>query len=247
LNEILEGLIKAFQLIFSGDPRVVEITFRSLYVSGVATLLAILWGIPIAMVLGFKNFRGKFLVKVIFNSLLGIPTVALGLVFFLVFSKSGFLGIFGILYTPTAMIIGEAVLVTPIVVSLTTNAIEAVDPEIANLAKTLGATESQASIAVLKEALIGVSLAGVASFNRAIAELGVAVLVGGNIVGWTEVLTTGISIETQRGNIELAIALGIILLILVFGINLVFSVYVQKGKPWHKSQSLETLRKISTQ
>lgn len=247
MNEIIDGLIRAFQLIFSGDPRVVDITLRSLYVSGTATVLAVLWGIPIAMILGLKRFRGRFLVKVIFDSLLGIPTVALGLVLFLVLSKSGFLGIFGLLYTPTAIIIGEAVLITPIVVSLTSNAIEAVDPEIANLARTLGASESQASVAVLKEALMGVSFAGVASFNRAIAELGVALLVGGNIAGWTEILTTGISIETQRGNIDLAIALGIILLILVFGINLILSLYVQKGKSWHRLQNLETLRKSSTQ
>lgn len=231
MTEILDGILKAFELIFSGDPRVYDITLRSLYVSWAATLIAILWGLPIAMFLGLRNFRGKFLIKGVFSTLIGIPTVALGLVLYLVFSKGGPLRFFGLLYTPTAIIIGEAVLVTPIIISFATTAIEAVDKEILSLAKTLGASESQASIAVLKEALNGVFLAGVASFNRAIAELGVAVLVGGGIVGWTEVLTTGIELETSRGNLNVAIALGIILLVIVFGINLTLSL-IQRRAIW---------------
>lgn len=226
MTEILDGILKALELIFSGDPRVFDITLRSLFVSSAATLIAILWGLPIAMCLGLKNFRVKFLIKGIFNTLIGMPTVALGLILYLVFSKGGPLGLLNLLYTPTAIIIGEAILVTPIVVSLATTAIEAVDKEIIALAKTLGASESQASIAVLKEAINGVLLAAVASFNRAIAELGVAILVGGGIVGWTEVLTTGIELETARGNLEVAIALGIILLILVFGITLTINLVV---------------------
>jgi len=226
LNEILDGILRALQLIFSGDPRVLDVTLRSLYVSGAAALIAILWGLPIAMLLGLRNFPGKFLIKGIFNTLIGMPTVALGLILFLVFSKGGPLGLLSLLYTPTAIIIGEAILVMPIVVSLATTAIESVDKEIMALAKTLGASESQASVAVLKEAVNGVLLAGVASFNRAIAELGVAILVGGGIVGWTQVLTTGIELETARGNLDVAIALGIILLILVFGINLTVNLVV---------------------
>lgn len=229
--EILDGILKAFELIFSGDPRVYGITLRSLYISGAATLIAILWGVPIAMLLGLKDFHGKLVVKSVFSTLIGVPTVVLGLILFLIFSKGGPLRLLNLLYTPTAIIIGEALLVTPIVVSFATTAIEAVDKEIMNLAKTLGASESQASIAVLKEALNGVFLAGVASFNRAIAELGVAILVGGGIVGWTEVLTTGIELETARGNLEIAIALGIILLAIVFGINLAVSL-IQRRSRW---------------
>jgi tungstate transport system permease protein len=199
LNQILDGLLKAFQLIFSGDSRVIEVTIRSLYVSGIAAIIATLWGVPIAMLIGLKDFRGP-------------------------------LGLLGLLYTPTAIIIGEALLITPIIVSLATTAIEAVDPEIMNLAKTLGASESQASIAVLKEALNGIFLGGVASFNRAIAELGVALMIGGNIFGATEVLTTVISNETSKGDIPLAIALGIILLILVFIINLALNLIKRRKK-----------------
>jgi tungstate transport system permease protein len=135
------------------------------------------------------------------------------------------------LYTPTAIIIGEAILIVPIVVSLATSAIEAVDPDVANLAKTLGASESQATFAVLREALDGIFLAGIASFNRAIGELGVAVFVGGFIAHITELLTTGIKLEIDSNNIDVAMALTIILLVMVFGINLALNL-VQRRKKW---------------
>jgi tungstate transport system permease protein len=221
LVDILGGLAEALKLIFSGDPTLYGILFRSLFFSGIALLLAALWGTPIAMELGLRDFRGKTLIKGVFNTLIGIPTVVLGLVLFIIFSKGGPLGFLGLLYTPAAIILGEAVLVTPILVSIETTAIEAVDPEIMNLSRTLGASESQASITVLKEALSGVILSNIASFNRAIAELGVALLVGGNIAGLTDVLTTAISRYTARGELDLAIALGILLMVIVFGINMV--------------------------
>ena len=230
MNEILDGLIKALQLIFSGDPRVIEITLRSLYVSGTATLVATLWGLPIAMTLSLKSFRGRFLVKNIFNTLLGIPTVGLGLILFLLLSKAGPLGFLGLLFTPSGIIIGEAVLVTPIVVSLATTAIEAIDPEIMKQAKTLGASDSQASTTVLREATSSIVLAGIASFNRAIAELGVAQMVGGNIFHATQVLTTVIANETQIDNIRISIALTIILLAIVFGITLTVNVIQRRRK-----------------
>jgi len=219
LVDIIGGILKALQLIVTGDPTLYGIVYRSLLFSGVAIVLAALWGTPIAMLLSLREFRGKSLVKAFFNSLIGIPTVVLGLVLYLILSNGGPLGFLGLLYTPGAIILGEAILVTPILVSITYSAIEAVDPEIMNLAKTLGANESQASIAVLKEAINGVILSNIASFNRAVAELGVALLVGGNIAGLTDVLTTAISRYTARGELDLAIALGIILMVIVFLIN----------------------------
>ena len=173
-----------------------------------------------AVILGLKRFRGKFLIKGFFNALLGIPTVALGLVLFLFFSNSGPIGFLRLLYSPTAIIFGQAILITPIMVSLITSAIETVDPEIKDLAKTLGASETEASIAVMKESTNGVALAITASFNRAIAELGVALMVGGNIAGFTSVLTTTIALETNKGNIELSIALAMILLLIAFALTI---------------------------
>lgn len=231
--DIPASIAKAIELIISGDPELYGILYRTLLFSGAAVIIATLWGTPIAMAISLKDFRGKNTVKVFFNSLIGIPTVVLGLFLFLAFSNGGPLGFLGLLYTPSGIIIGEAILVTPIIISIATSAIEAVDPEIMNLAKTLGASESQASIAVLKEAANGVLLSNFASFNRAIAELGVALLVGGNIAGTglrTDVLTTAISRYTQRGEFDLAIALGIILMALVFVINM--TVIVARKAKW---------------
>jgi len=228
---MLESSIGALQLLFSVDLRIVEIALRSLFVSGSATLIAALWGIPLATIIAMKNFRGKFLIRTVFSSLIGIPTVALGFLLFLAFSReNGPLGFLHLLYTPTAIIIGEAILITPIIISLATTAIEAVDPEMADLARTLGASESQASFAVLKEALGGILLAGIAGFNRAIGELGIAQFVGGFIFGQTELLTTGIWVELQMGNPGTSIALMIILLTMVFAINLALNVLQRRGK-----------------
>jgi tungstate transport system permease protein len=222
MDQILNGIEKAFQLIFSGDPTVYGAIYRSLLFSGVAAILAVLWATPIAMLLGLKDFRGKSIIRGFFTTMIGLPTVALGLFLWLILRKNvGPLGFLGLLYTPGAIILGEALLVTPLIVSIATNAIEAVDPEMMNLAKTLGASESQASIAVLKEAINGIIFAYVAGFNRAIAELGVALMVGGNLAGLTDVLTTDISTLTARADFVTAIALAIILLLIVFGINLI--------------------------
>ena len=204
---------------FLQDP-IFQITIRSLYISGTATLLSVLWSLPLGIIVGMKTFPGKQLVKGVFNALLGMPTVALGLILYLLFSRSGALGFLHLFPSSQAIIIGQAILVTPIIVSLTTSAVESVDPEIENLAKTLGASEVEASLTVLRESIGGVVLAIIASFNRAIAELGVALAVGANLRGETQVLTTVIAMEVNRGNIEYSIQLMIILLAIVFTITI---------------------------
>ncbi len=219
-NEIIDGLLRAIQLILSGDPTIIQISMRSILISGAATILSLLWSLPVATILGLRKFRAKFLVKGFFNAMLGMPTVALGLILYLIFSNAGPAGFLRLLYSPLAAIIGQAILITPIAVSFIASAIESVDPEIKDLAKTLGATETEASMAVLKESINGVILAVTASFNRAIAELGVVLMVGGNIAGFTNVLTTTIALETNKGDIELSIALAIILLLIVVVLTL---------------------------
>ena len=221
VSEIMEGLRRAIELIASGDPAVLDATFRSLYISGAATMLASAWSLPLGIFLGSQSFRGRGLVKGFFNAMLGVPTVGLGLILYLTLSRSGPLGVLRLLYTPISIILGESILVTPIIVSFTVNAIEAVEPEIKELARTLGATGSQVSLTVFYEALPRVILSIVASFNRAVAELGVALMLGGNIPGLTRVLTTSIALETTRGNFELAIALTIILLSIVSALSLI--------------------------
>jgi tungstate transport system permease protein len=223
MADIISGIAEALQLILSGDPEIYGIVFRSLFFSGTAVILAILWGTPLAMLIAMKDFRGKTVIKTFLNTLIGLPTVVLGLILFLIFSRGGPLGFLGLLYTPAAVMIGQAMLVTPILVSIGVSAIESVEPEIMNLAQTLGASESQAQLAVLKEAANGIILSDIGSFNRAVGELGVVLLVGGNIAGGgnrTDVLTSAISRSTQIGEVGLALALGILLMVILFTINI---------------------------
>jgi tungstate transport system permease protein len=223
LADLISDIIQAFQLILSGDPYIYGVVYRSLLFSGTAVILAVLWGTPLSMLIAMKDFRGKTLIKTALNTLIGLPTVVLGLFLFLIFSRGGPLGFLGLLYTPAAIMIGQAILVTPILVSIGVSAIESVDPEIMSLAQTLGASESQAQVAVLKEAINGIVLSDIASFNRAIGELGVVLLVGGNIEGggnMTSVMTSAISRYTQISEIGLAIALGTFLILILFAINI---------------------------
>lgn len=201
-----------------------DIVIRSLLISGTALLLSLLWSIPLALTLGLRRFRGRRTLISFFNAMLGIPTVALGLILYLILSRGGPLGILGLLYTPTAIIIGQAILITPIIVSLLTSAIEAVGPEIMDLARTLGASERQASLAVLGEARKGSILAGVAAFNRAVSELGIALMLGGNIAGWTRVMTTEIQRTTAAGEMLLSIQLAAVLLVIVFAMTFLINI-----------------------
>jgi len=209
---------------------IIEIALRSLGVSGTATLLSAVWSLPLGLTIGIKDFHGKRLVKGVFNAFLGMPTVVLGLVLFLLIRHAGPFGFLNLLFTPLAIIVGQALLITPIMISFTTSAVESIDPDIRDLAKTLGATEIQASLAVLKEAAGGTLLAFIASFNRAIAEMGVAYMVGGSIPGFTMVLTTAIALQRDMANIELGLTLAAILLSIVFAINLTVNL-IQKRRP----------------
>jgi tungstate transport system permease protein len=197
-----------------------DIVLRSLWISGTATLLATAWGLPLALLLGLREFRGRRALLSLFHTLMGLPTVTLGLLLFLLLSSRGPLGPLHLLYTPSAMILGQALLVTPIVVTFLCEALERVDPSLRDLARTLGASERQASLAVLGEARRGAVLAVLASVNRAISELGVAMMLGGNLHGYTRVMTTAIALETARGEVLLSLQLAAVLLALVFSLNL---------------------------
>ena len=223
LDPIIQGIIQAIELIISGDPEVYRITELSLIISISGTALSCIWSIPISAVLALRNLPGKRVIKGLFNALIGIPTVALGLYLYLMLSRAGPFGYFHLMYTPSAIIIGQCILVTPIVVSFTTSALESVDPEVRTLAKTLGASGMQMDAVVLREARAGVLLAIVAAFNRAFAELGVAIMLGGNIRDLTRVLTTAIALQTEMGDISLSLALALILLSIVMTLSVILS------------------------
>jgi len=182
-----------------------------------------LWSLPIALGLSMREFRGKQVVKSVFTALIGMPTVSLGLILYILYSNSGPLGPLHLLFSPSGIIIGEAVLITPIIVSFTFSALESVDPEIKDLARTLGASERQASLAALSEAKKGTTLSIVAAFNRAIAELGVALMVGGNIRGYTQVFTTAIAKGVTMNEMALCIEMTVVLLVIVFSLTLLIN------------------------
>lgn len=220
---IVPALQQALNLITSGDSEVYATVYRTIYVAGLATLLACLWSIPIAVLLGLYNFRGKWFIKGIFNALLGIPTVALGLLLFLLFSRQGELGFLNLLFTLNGIAIGEAILVTPIIVSFTANALGSADTQLRDLARTLGASGLRTNITLIRETIWSIVLSLTASFNRCFGELGIATLVGGSILGETRVLTTSIAIWTNYGDFNRAMAFAVILMAIVIILALTVS------------------------
>ncbi len=228
---IAEGLSEAMRLIITLDRTVLMITLRSLYTSSLATLISTLIGLPLSVVIALKKFPGRDALKFVFNSLMGIPTVTLGLYLYTLFSRAGPLGSLGLLYTVQGVAIGQAVLILPITVSFITSAIESKDEALRDLTRTLGASEFETSVAILREAYSGVSLALVSSFNRAFAELGIATMLGANIQGVTRVLTTTIALETSKGELGLSFALSFILLLVVLTLNYVIRVMRGGGDP----------------
>jgi tungstate transport system permease protein len=216
---ITEGLTEAVRLILSLDPTVISITLRSIETAGFATFLASIIGIPLSLVLVMKKFLGKDTIKFLFNSLVGIPTVTLGLVLYMLLSRTGPLGNLKLLYSVQGMAIGQALLILPISVTFIVSALEGKMDEVKDLTRTLGASEYQVALAVLRESFNGVSLAIISSFNRAFAELGIATMLGANITGLTRVLTTAIALETNKGQFGLSFALSLILISVVLLMN----------------------------
>ncbi len=218
-QSIVEGLREALRLIATGDPVVIQITMRSLEAAGAGTAMAALIGMPIGVIIGLGSFRGRRFLKTLFNAMVGIPTVTLGLLLWALLSRSGPFGYTQLLYTVPGIALGEGILVTPLVISFVASAVEAKDTGLRDLTRTLGASEYESSLAVVREAWGGVSLALVSSFNRAFAELGIAMMIGGNIAGLTRVLTTAISLQTSMAEFGLAFALSFILLVVVLSLN----------------------------
>ena len=219
MTEIWQGFIKAIELIVSLDPEVIEITGRSLSISVTSVILASLFCLPLASLIHFRRFPGKRILVNIIQTFFSIPTVCIGLFVFVLFSRAGPLGGTNLLFTPTVMVMGQMLLITPILLGLTISALSGVDKAILDTALSLGASNLQAMIVVLKEARYAVVAAVTMGFGRAISEVGIALIVGGNIRGFTRVITTAISLETSRGELELSIALGIILIFLALIIN----------------------------
>ena len=223
LEEIWNGFLRAIELIATLDPQVVEITSRSLFISLSSAILAALICVPLGGLIEFRSFWGKRAMINAIQTLYSMPTVTVGLLVFLVISRSGPLGSLNLLFSPWGMILGQAILVSPIMVGLTITALGGVSPQIKDTAKSLGATETQIIITVIKEARLAVGAAVLLGFSRALSEVGAAMMIGGNIRGYTRVLTTAIALETSMGNLELSMALGIILISISLVVNLMLN------------------------
>lgn len=211
------------------NPELLEIILLSLEVSGIALAIATAAGLPLGAFIGLKRFPGRGVIISLMNTFMGLPPVVVGLFLYLILSRSGPLGFMGLLYTPSAMIIAQSALAFPIVISLSHSAIISVDPVIRQAALSLGATQFQVTAAVIHEARYGILSAVVAAFGRVTAEVGAILIVGGNIAGFTRVMTTTIALETDKGNFELALALGVVLLAISLAINTALHVMQKKG------------------
>jgi tungstate transport system permease protein len=216
---ILDGFVAALMLLFSLNSEIYQVMFLSLFVSGSATLIASAIGIPLGSLIALKRFRGKEFVKTLTYTFVGLPPVVAGLVIFLLLVRVGPLGVLGLLYSPGAMILAQITLALPIIIGVTMSAVSSVPAEVRDTAISLGATEWQSTVTILKEAKIGLITAIITGFGSCISEVGAVWIVGGNIRFETRVLTTAIMTSTGMGDFGFSLALGIILLTLAFLVN----------------------------
>tara|TARA_B110000902_G_scaffold162907_1_gene186340 strand:+ start:353 stop:1060 length:708 start_codon:yes stop_codon:yes gene_type:complete len=219
MNILLEAFKQSFDLVLMLDKDLFEILLLSLKVSLVSLLFSCLIGLPLGTFLAIKNFWFRDNILIIFNTLMGLPPVVVGLIVYLIISRSGPLGWLGILYTPTAMIIAQMILIIPIIVSLSAQAIEEVHQEYKYLFLSLVVPSHKAIKAYIFDARYSILTVMLAGFGRAISEVGAVIIVGGNIDHLTRVMTTSIALETSKGNLSLALALGIILLSIALSVN----------------------------
>ena len=216
---IWQGIVKAFWLLLTGDPEVWRITVLSLQVSGLATLCALLLGIPMGALLALTRFPGRGLAISLVNTGMGLPPVVVGLFVTVFLWRNGVLGFLGMLYTPPAMILAQVVIAFPIVAGLTLAALQGLNPKLRLQLLALGASRVQLVALLLREARLPLLAAVMAGFGGVISEVGAVLMVGGNIKGQTRVLTTATVLETRMGNFDVAIALSVLLLFLTFAVN----------------------------
>ncbi len=231
MDLILDGIKEAFYLLITFNPEVMGITLLSLQLSGTATLISLLIGISIGTTVALSEFPGRRIVVSLINTGMGLPPVVVGLFVTIFLWRSGPLGFLGILYTPTAMIIAQAIIASPIVMGISLAAIQALPKNLRLQILALGATRFQMVWILVKEAKLPLLAGVMAGFGGVISEVGASIMVGGNIKGYSRVLTTATVMETSRGNFDLAIALSIILLLMAYFINLVLTQIQQRERP----------------
>ena len=224
------GLVEALRLLFRGDPDVYQVIFRTVHVSGTATIIGMIIGVPLGTTLALVSFPGRKLVVSIINFGMGLPPVVVGLWVWLTFSRYGPMGVLGLLYTPTAMITAQIIIAAPIITGFTIAAIQSLNPKIRLQILALGASKLQLLWLLLREARLGLLAAVIAGFGGAVSEVGASMMVGGNLKGQTMVLTTSTVLEVNKGDWQLATAFSIILLLLAFGVTVALTAAQQRGR-----------------
>ncbi|MBU2643927.1 ABC transporter permease [bacterium] len=225
-----DSLLSALDLVWSMDRELVEIVTVSLKVSAGSTLLSACFGIPFGFLVSFNTFRGKRLLITCLNTMLAFPTVAIGLFVYAFISRRAILGVFDLLYTQEAIVIGQTILIFPVVATFTISSISQIDQGYRKTAMTLGANGWQTAAVIFREARFGIAAAVIAAFGRVISEVGISMMLGGNAKGFTRTITTAMALEYDKGEFVLAIALGIILISLSFSINILFHFVQGRGK-----------------
>jgi tungstate transport system permease protein len=228
MDFLIDSFLSAMLLIGSLDPGLLEIIGLSLKVSCTSTLIASVVGVPGGFIIAFSEFPMKRLLITILNTLLALPTVVVGLFVYAFISRRGIFGVFDLLYTPKAMIIGQVILIIPIVATFTISAISRIDDRYRKTALTVGANLFQTAWMIVREARFGIAAAIIAAFGRVIAEVGISMMLGGNVRGFTRTMTTAMALEYDKGQFVLSVALGIALLGVSFAVNLFFNYFQGK-------------------
>jgi tungstate transport system permease protein len=219
MQDFAQAFVLAFELVFSGDADLIEIIVLSLRVSLTAMVVACVLGLPLGAILAVTRFPGRGAALVMINALMGLPPVVVGLIVYLHLSRAGPMGSFGLLYTPTAMIIAQVILIMPIIAALSRQVLEDLNTEYAEQFRSLSVPCKTAMVALIWDARYSLMTVALAGFGRAIAEVGAVIIVGGNIDHLTRVMTTAIALETSKGDLPLALALGLVLLAIAFAVN----------------------------
>lgn len=232
----MEVIGQAFNLIVDGDADLLQIVGLSLQVSLTACLIAAFFAVPLGTLLAVSNFRGKRVILVLATAMMALPPVVVGLAVYLMLSRAGPLGEWGLLFTPTAMVIAQTFLIFPITLALTYEAVMPVERDYRNLFKVMDTGRVLRLITLIKDARFAIFTAFLAGFGRALAEVGAVIIVGGNIAGLTRVMTTTIALETSKGNLELALALGLILIIIALMVNIAIHMLASWGRAFQATR-----------
>jgi tungstate transport system permease protein len=229
MSFFIESFTSAFRLIWTLDPELLTIVRVSLSVSCTATVGAALVGVPAGFMVAYAQMPGKRAIVTLLNTLLALPTVVIGLFVYTFISRRGILGHLDLLYTQKAMIIGQFILIVPLIAALTVAAVNRVDERYRKTAKTLGANAWQTALVVLREGRFAIAAAVISAFGRVISEIGIAMMLGGNIKGFTRTMTTAMALEYDKGAFILAVALGMVLMVLSLGMNIIFNLVQGKS------------------